>query len=125
MVHFHLYSFLFFPLQSHFMLLLQERIHYFSLSFFLLLKNFFIRVQLFSSVALVSAVQQDESLIRIHMCCVVRTQLCLTLCDPMDCSLSGSSVLGDSSDKNTGVGCHFLLQVIFLTQGSNLRLLHC
>ena len=27
--------------------------------------------------------------------------------------------------KNTGVGCHFLLQGIFLTQGLNLRLLHC
>ena len=26
--------------------------------------------------------------------------------------------------KNTGVGCHFLLQGIFLTQGSNLHLLH-
>ena len=26
--------------------------------------------------------------------------------------------------KNTGVGCHFLLQGTFLTQGSNLRLLH-
>uniref|UniRef100_A0A8C6DKV8 Uncharacterized protein n=1 Tax=Moschus moschiferus TaxID=68415 RepID=A0A8C6DKV8_MOSMO len=25
--------------------------------------------------------------------------------------------------KNTGVGCHFFLQKIFLTQGSNLRLL--
>ena len=25
--------------------------------------------------------------------------------------------------KNTGVGCHFLLQGIFLTQGSNPRLL--
>ena len=30
----------------------------------------------------------------------------------------------DSPGKNTGVGCHFLLQKIFLTQGSNLRLLH-
>ena len=28
------------------------------------------------------------------------------------------------SNKNTGVGCHFLLQGIFLTQGSNPRLLH-
>ena len=28
----------------------------------------------------------------------------------------------DSSGKNTGVGCHFLLQGIFLTQGSNLHL---
>ena len=27
--------------------------------------------------------------------------------------------------KNTGVGCHFLLQGIFLTQRSNLGLLHC
>ena len=27
--------------------------------------------------------------------------------------------------KNTGIGCHFLLQGIFLTQGSNLGLLHC
>ena len=29
------------------------------------------------------------------------------------------------SGKNTGVGCHFLLQGIFPTQGSNPRLLHC
>ena len=27
--------------------------------------------------------------------------------------------------RNTGVGCHFLLQGIFLTQGSNPCLLHC
>ena len=31
----------------------------------------------------------------------------------------------DSLDKNTGVGCHSLLHGIFLTQGSNLGLLHC
>ena len=31
----------------------------------------------------------------------------------------------DSPGKNTGVGCHSLLQGIFLTQGSNLHLLHC
>ena len=35
-------------------------------------------------------------------------QLCPTLCDPMDCSPSGSSVHGDSPGKNTGVGCHVL-----------------
>ena len=51
------------------------------------------------------------------------TQLCPTLCDPMDCSLSGSSVHGDSPGKNTGV-CHALLQRIFPTQGSNPGLLH-
>ena len=31
----------------------------------------------------------------------------------------------DSPGKNTGVGCLSLLQGIFLTQGSNLSLLHC
>ena len=30
----------------------------------------------------------------------------------------------DYPGKNTGVVCHFLLQGIFLTQGSNLHLLH-
>ena len=30
----------------------------------------------------------------------------------------------NSPGKNTGVGCHFLLQEIFLTQGLNLHLLH-
>ena len=31
----------------------------------------------------------------------------------------------DFPGKNTGEDCHFLLQCIFLTQGSNLGLLHC
>ena len=31
----------------------------------------------------------------------------------------------NSLGKNTGVGCHSLLQGIFPTQGSNLGLLHC
>ena len=48
-----------------------------------------------------------------------------TLCNPMDCSPPGTSVHGDSPGKNTGVGCHFLLQWIFLTQGLNPGLLHC
>ena len=33
--------------------------------------------------------------------------------------------LWDFPGKNTGVGCHFFLQGIFPTQGSNLGLLHC
>ena len=33
--------------------------------------------------------------------------------------------MGDSPGKNTGVGCHALLQRIFPTQGLNLSLLHC
>ena len=54
------------------------------------------------------------------------TQSCLTLCDTIDCSPQGSSVHGDSSGKNTGVGCHaLLLQGTFPTQGSNPGLPHC
>ena len=41
---------------------------------------------------------------------VLIVQSCLTLCDPMDCSPSSSSVHGHSPGKNTGVGCHSLLR---------------
>ena len=56
-----------------------------------------------------------------RFCCLV-AKSCLTLL-----RLHGLSM--GFPDQNTGVGCHFLLQGIFLTQGSNLRLLlsllHC
>ena len=39
--------------------------------------------------------------------------------------LPGSSVHGHSPGKNTGVGCHCLLQGIFLNQGLNPGLPHC
>ena len=52
-------------------------------------------------------------------------QSCPTLFDPMDCSLPGSSVHGDSPGKKTGVGSLSLLQGIFPIQGSNTGLLHC
>ena len=48
---------------------------------------------------------------------------CPTLCDPVDYSPQRSSVHGISPGKNTGVGCHALIQEIFLTQGLNLNLL--
>ena len=57
------------------------------------------------------------------MCLVA--QSCLTLCNLIDCSPPESSVHGDSSGKNIGVGCHALLQGIFPTQGSNQGLLLC
>ena len=59
------------------------------------------------------------------MCVSLVAQSCLTLCDPMDCSPLDSSVHGDSPSKNTGVGCHALLQGIFPTLGLNPGLLHC
>ena len=37
-------------------------------------------------------------------------QSCPTLCDPIDGSPPGLPVSGISPSKNTGVGCHFLLQ---------------
>ena len=58
--------------------------------------------------------------------CVLSLQSCPTLCGPMDCSHQAPVSMG-SPGKNTGVGCHALLQGIFPTRGSNLlllRLLH-
>ena len=55
--------------------------------------------------------------------CAKSLESCPTLCDPMEHSSPGSSVHGDSPGKNTGVGCHALLQGIFLTQGWNLDLM--
>ena len=57
--------------------------------------------------------------------CVLSSFSHVWLCDPMDCSPLGSSYPWDFPGKNIGVGCHFLLQGIFLTQGVNLGLLHC
>ena len=53
------------------------------------------------------------------------TQLCLTLCDPMDCSLPGSSVQGIIQARILEWVAIFLLQGIFLTQRSNPDILHC
>ena len=44
--------------------------------------------------------------------CVKLLQSCPALCNPMDCPW-------DSPGKNTGVGCHALLQGIFPTEGLN------
>ena len=58
---------------------------------------------------------------------VLVAQSFLTLCDPMDRVKPPTRLLcpWDSPSKNAGVGCHFLLQGIFLTHGSNQGLLHC
>ena len=51
---------------------------------------------------------------------VTRAHSCLTLCNQLIRLLCP----WDSPGKNTGVGCSFLLQEIFPTQGWNLHLLH-
>ena len=57
------------------------------------------------------------------VCMRLWAQSCPTLCNPTDCSPPGSSIHGIFSGTNAGVGCHFLLQGIFPTQGSNPHLL--
>ena len=57
------------------------------------------------------------------VCVCVHTQSCPTLCDPMGYSPARLLCLWNFLGKNTGAGCHFLLQEIFPTQGLNLCLL--
>ena len=60
------------------------------------------------------------------LCCPVGlvTKSCLTLCNPVACDPTRLLCHGVFSGKSTRVGCHFLLQGIFPTQGSNFGLLH-
>ena len=55
--------------------------------------------------------------------CCTKSFSHVRLCDSMDCSPPGSSCLWVSPGKNTGVGCHALLQGIFPTQILNSGLL--
>ena len=65
-------------------------------------------------------------LLLLRVCvCVLVAQLWPTHCASMDCGPSRLLCPWDFPGKNTEVGCHFLLQRIFLTQGSNSDLLHC
>ena len=58
------------------------------------------------------------------MCVCSVTQSYLILCDPADCSSTGSSVHGIFPGKNTGMGFHALLQGFFPTQRLNSCLWH-
>ena len=55
--------------------------------------------------------------------CAQPLQSCQTLCYHME--PTRLLCLWDSPGKNTGMGCHALLQGVFPTQGWNLGLLHC
>ena len=76
----------------------------FSLSSFTFIKRLFSS----SSLSAISEVKWSEV-----------AQSCPTLCDPMDCSLPGSSIHGIFLARTLKWVCHFLLQGIFPTQGSN------
>ena len=66
---------------------------------------------------------KGEHLARMCVCACVRAQSCLFATRWAE-ACQASSVHGDCPGKNTGVGCHSLLQWIFPTQGSNLCLRH-
>ena len=57
--------------------------------------------------------------------CMLVTQLCMNLLWPHGLGPIRLLCPWDFPDNNTGVGCRFLLQGIFLTQGLNPCLLHC
>ena len=57
--------------------------------------------------------------------CVLVALLCLTLCDPMDCSLPGSSVHGILQARILEWVAIPFSKGIFPTQGSNSGILHC
>ena len=69
--------------------------------------------------------------IKLSCLCVVLCLVALVVSNSLQpCGLYLTRLLcpWDSVGKNTGVGCHALLQGIFLNQGSNLHLLcllHC
>ena len=51
-------------------------------------------------------------------------QSCPTLCDPIDGSPPGSPPPWDSLGKNTGMGCHFLLQCMKVKSESEVAQLY-
>ena len=62
----------------------------------------------------------------LHYCCYLVTKLCPTLLQPQGLQSARLLYLWHFPGKNTinRVGCHFLLQGILLTQGSDPSLLH-
>ena len=66
--------------------------------------------------------QEEPLCVKVKM---LVTQSCPRLCDPHELQPPRLLCPWTSPGKNTGGGCHFLLQGIFLTQGLNPSLLHC
>ena len=62
---------------------------------------------------------------RMSSWCLVSLSVVSNSIDPMNCSPPWLLCTWDSAGKNTGVGGHFFLQGIFLSQRSTLGLLHC
>ena len=61
---------------------------------------------------------------RIYCCCGLVSKFCPTFLQSHRLQPTRFLCPWDFPDKNTGMGCHFLLQGIFLIQGLNSPLLH-
>ena len=75
---------------------------------------------------IVCMVYNNHGSISLCCCVVLVAQLCLTLCNPVDCNPPGSSVHGVLQARIlelTEIACYALLQGIFSTQELNLALL--
>ena len=81
------------------------------------------RTQLISFVNLEKQNETAVSSVGVTCVCAQVTQSHLTLCDLMDYSPPRLLCSWDFPGKNTGMGCHFLLQGIFSIQGLNPHLL--
>ena len=76
------------------------------------------------TVSLVS--KEPKSDVGVSAAAAKSPQLCLTVCDPIDCSPPGSSVREILQARiQERVAVSSTLQGIFPTQGSHLDLLHC
>ena len=66
-----------------------------------------------NSVVWISGVQQNDSIIHIHVCCCLVTGSCLTLLWPHGLWPAILLCPWDFPGENPGMGCHFLLHGIF------------
>ena len=73
---------------------------------------------------LLTSLQHGNDRIRFGKVACAHAQLCLTLCDPMDCSPQGSSVHGISLARILEWVAISFSRGSLQTQGSNLHLLH-
>ena len=65
-----------------------------------------------------------QECLQVYCCCHLVARLCLTLLEPHGLQLARLLCPWDFQGTNIGMGLHFLFQELFLTQGSNLCLLH-
>ena len=89
--------------------------------------NFFFLNKISHKLGLEKSTGKKTTVIKLHLnvCCVLSRSVTSDSLRPRGLQPTRLLCLWDSPGKNTGVGCHALLQGIFPTQGLNSGLLHC